>query len=764
MKKNLFLSLMLCCFSQYASAFSGGDGSERSPYIITTAEELMSIPDGSPDYFILGADIPSVGGTGKAFCGNFDGNGHSITLEQRYSAGEYSSEGGTVEFGLFTKCTGAYFVNLTINGTQNIKTRNQVKGYETASYWNKFSNINWYFYFYLTQTYIGSICGQATSTTFKNCTSNTSISFAVASYIPGDNHYLGIASDSWFGGLVGYATNCNFSECSATGTITTDLVADKRRDTWGPCGIYSKVSMNGAGGLAGGIRQTEISDCFSTISITDEDKISLGAGGIVGYAYNSNLQNSYSRCSITNYGYSIGSIVYAGDSKIENCVANSTNIQPTSNDLKFVNCYTTTDEETEQLKKVDSEYLSIQQWYAQNCPQWDFENVWYLPAATDAMPQFRIEPTITWEGNMKYGSAVTFKSSNPYASIEILTDNINDITVAGNSITFNKAGEFKMTIIQNAVSPYKSINKTFTFNAEKLPLSVIAKNIEIEYGNSPDLNDILVFDGFINNDNPNSLKSLPDVYCGATNKSDAGTYSILLQGGDADNYDLILTNGQLTVTPRTLEVVPRNCSRQYGSPNPEFAIDFNGFVDGQDECMITEYPIVTTRATEYSSTGEYTLVCSGGSVHPNYKFAYKSGLLTINKAKLIISADDKDRGVGELNPSFTVSYSGFRNNDNEFSLDELPLIKCDADINSPSGQYAIELEGGFDKNYEYRLQNGILIVHEQAGIQGNFSGDVPKVFNIYNLQGNCIKRNARQADIDALVPGFYIINGIKYVK
>lgn len=35
--------------------------------------------------------------------------------------------------------------------------------------------------------------------------------------------------------------------------------------------------------------------------------------------------------------------------------------------------------------------------------------------------------------------------------------------------------------------------------------------------------------------------------------------------------------------------------------------------------------------------------------------------------------------------------------------------------------------------------------------------------DIYNLQGICIRRNATQADIDALPAGIYIVNGRKVI-
>jgi len=734
-----------------AMAFSGGSGTENDPFIITSAEDLLSIPDKSTDCFILKADIPSVGGTGKMFCGKFDGNGHTITLEQKYSKGVDANsfiEPSTQYFGLFTECTGATIVNLTINGTQEITTRNYAKGTIDGEYWNKWTNIHLYFDFYLTQVYVGSICGKATSSTFKGCSSGASIKFAVSSDARYTSQDLGIASDSWFGGLVGYATNCNFSECSASGSINTDLITNASQSYWSGSEIY--IDINGCGGLAGGIEQSTISDSFSTVDITDDDKESLAAGGLVGFARNSQLRCSYARSSIINYGNYSGALVYAGNSKLSSCIGYSESIQQ-KNNLTFENCFfTTLEEETDQLKKVDPAMLSMQQWYADNCPIWDFENIWYIPATSDAMPIFRIEPTLTLEGVAKYGSTMSFKSTNPYTKLEIISDDGN-ITVDGYQITYNRAGETRITVKQSAVTPYKPLNKSMTFYVEKLPLSISTKDVEMEYGNTPQLEGILTFNGFINNDSEKSLKSLPTIYCGATAKSNVGTYNIILRDGEDDNYDFILTNGKLNIVPRALEVTPRDCTRKYGSPNPAFTVDFFGFAEGQDENMVTEYPVVTTQATERSDAGEYNLVCKGGIIHPNYKFVYKTGRLTIQKANLTIKADDKERNVGEFNPAFTLTYSGFRNNDNEFVLEQLPTVSCNADIKSPAGTYPIVLEGGRDKNYEYQLQNGVLNIRDQNGVDYIAADDLDDECTIYTLQGIKVQSP------DNIRPGHYIV-------
>ena len=52
----------------------------------------------------------------------------------------------------------------------------------------------------------------------------------------------------------------------------------------------------------------------------------------------------------------------------------------------------------------------------------------------------------------------------------------------------------------------------------------------------------------------------------------------------------------------------------------------------------------------------------------------------------------------------------------------------------------------------------------QLGIDdiiGDGAADSVRPNDIYNLQGVCLKRNASQADVDALAPGFYIVGGKK---
>ena len=63
-------------------------------------------------------------------------------------------------------------------------------------------------------------------------------------------------------------------------------------------------------------------------------------------------------------------------------------------------------------------------------------------------------------------------------------------------------------------------------------------------------------------------------------------------------------------------------------------------------------------------------------------------MLTIEKAPLIITADDKARTYGDSNPQFTFSYDGLKLGETvSNALSAMPMAMTDAKIASPVGEY-----------------------------------------------------------------------------
>jgi len=82
--------------------------------------------------------------------------------------------------------------------------------------------------------------------------------------------------------------------------------------------------------------------------------------------------------------------------------------------------------------------------------------------------------------------------------------------------------------------------------------------------------------------------------------------------------------------------------------------------------------------------------------------------LTVNKADLTFTADDKTRPYLEPNPELTYTITGFLFDDDESDLDILPGIETSAVQDSPVDDYPITFTGGSDNNYNYVFVDGVL--------------------------------------------------------
>ena len=94
----------------------------------------------------------------------------------------------------------------------------------------------------------------------------------------------------------------------------------------------------------------------------------------------------------------------------------------------------------------------------------------------------------------------------------------------------------------------------------------------------------------------------------------------------------------------------------------------------------------------------------------NYSFTYVSGTLTITKAALTVTADDKTRAYGDPNPPFTLSYSGFVNGDNASVIDIVPVASSTAVPATNAGTVPITVSGGNDNNYSFSYVSGTLTI------------------------------------------------------
>ncbi len=184
-----------------------------------------------------------------------------------------------------------------------------------------------------------------------------------------------------------------------------------------------------------------------------------------------------------------------------------------------------------------------------------------------------------------------------------------------------------------------------------------------------------------------------------------GTYAIVpsAQGAAMANYQVITSNGTLTVTPAPLTASVANTTRAYGAPNPSFTGSVTGAANQE---AFTE--TFSTTATAQSPVGSYPVVPAlAGATLPYYNPTLLQGTLTVTPAVLIIVPANVTRTYGTPNPQLTGTMTGVVNNDALQASFTTPATTTDA-----PGAYPIlaSLSGSALSNYSVQTAAAMLTI------------------------------------------------------
>ncbi|MDD5803449.1 hypothetical protein ACTQWG_15220 [Blautia sp. HCP3S3_H10_1] len=328
--EHIFRNLGEPVYQSAATEFSGGDGSEESPYEISSAQELQLLSDllGNPDdrtteygqkNYILTADIslndvssyeswkekrPEYDwrpiGRECNFTGVFDGNGHTIS-GLYINAEKTEDDGKNTEYGLFANSFGT-IKNLSVENAYV-----EVSGYPVdigilAGGLSKEGNVtdctingtvNGY------DGHCGGVVGNASDCGITNCEFNGTVTAA------------GKESQVTLGGIAGYYMSSegydySFNEELDYGSFVIQACVNK-----GTISLEDAASINSHVGGIVGSGDGNIINCVNegTVEGSDEDKSgSANAGGIIGYLSGNNISSCTNKGSVTCQGGNAGGI------------------------------------------------------------------------------------------------------------------------------------------------------------------------------------------------------------------------------------------------------------------------------------------------------------------------------------------------------------------------------------------------------------------------------------------------------------------------
>jgi hypothetical protein len=275
-----------------------------------------------------------------------------------------------------------------------------------------------------------------------------------------------------------------------------------------------------------------------------------------------------------------------------------------------------------------------------------------------------------------------------------------DVTVSGLALAGADAGNY--TLIQPT---------GLTADIDPAPLDVSANAQTMTYGGTvPDFS----FDvtGLADGDTAGTVLS-GTLATTASSSSHVGIYPITLGTLVAnDNYTLVFTGANLTITPASLTITANDASRVFGAANPAFTASYSGFVSGDTEASLTTLPGLTTSAISTSPVGNYTIDISGAGSN-DYTFTYVPGTLVVGKASTsaTLSGSLSMSAVGQ-----TLTYA----------VHVAPLVPG---AGSPAGTVTLMIDGSANQTVALDAATGLAsfaiktIGPGAHSVMANYSGD-----------------------------------------
>jgi hypothetical protein len=266
------------------------------------------------------------------------------------------------------------------------------------------------------------------------------------------------------------------------------------------------------------------------------------------------------------------------------------------------------------------------------------------------------------------------------------------------------------TSCSGAVAPnYTIAYQSGTMTVNKALLTVTASSASVSFGG--DIPAITpMYGGFVNGDNQFDLSAQPTCTTTATDTSPPGTYPTTCSGAASANYNFNYVQGTVSIVRAVLDVTASSATISYGSTPPAITPFYDGFLNGDGPSSLTTQPTCSTTVTAGTPVGGYTSSCSGGS-SPNYTLVYHPGTITVKKAVLTVTAQDRSRPMGAAN-TFGYSFSGFVNGDGPSAVSGEPAFSTTADAASEPGMYLISVSAGTlsAADYSFAFVNGWLTV------------------------------------------------------
>jgi hypothetical protein len=367
--------------------------------------------------------------------------------------------------------------------------------------------------------------------------------------------------------------------------------------------------------------------------------------------------------------------------------------------------------------------------------------VWQVTGSATSLTikVLKLVPQMSWPlpSDIVYGTALGSSqldataswNSSPVSGSFIYTPPLGTVLQSGSNQTLS------VTFMPADTTTYINVTTNVVINVQKAPLTVTANSRAKTYGQTvtfagTEFNTA----GLVNGDTVTSA-TLASAGAPPVAPVSGSPYAITITNalGDAGltNYNITYANGALTVNKAALGITANNRGKTYGQ-NITFAGTEFTSVGLQNAETIGTVTLVSAGAISNApvSGSPYSIVpgaATGGTFSPgNYAITYTNGVLTVNKAALGITANNRGKTYGQ---NITFAGTEFVSSplQNAETIGTVTLVSAGAISNAPvSGSpYSIvpsaATGGTFTPgNYAIAYTNGVLTVSPASlGITAN---------------------------------------------
>lgn len=286
------------------------------------------------------------------------------------------------------------------------------------------------------------------------------------------------------------------------------------------------------------------------------------------------------------------------------------------------------------------------------------------------------------------------------ASIEAKTGEQAELVVSTSGMSGVTALQFNLTLPQGVTLNENAITKGSAVSSHELKVETLANGDRLFVLYDMDL-------GLVNN---GTLLKLPITIGQQTGSFSGSLSTIRTASTGAVSHECANASFSITVKAAEEELVTitaDNKSMTYGDDVPALTYTSTG-------AALSGTPTLSTTATKTSPVGSYPIKVEKGTV-TNNNVTFVDGTLTITKAPLTVGVQNVTITEGDVIPTFTLTYSGFRNGDTESTaFTTKPVATTTAVALSKAGTYPITVSGGEAKNYALSYTQGTLTIKEKV--------------------------------------------------